>query len=100
MPSNETTTINVGFIADAEGDKFWIKNFEIQNYDFKEFVKLINITDSGDDQIQVEVNPPMSLAGNMTSIIVTLADLNQLNPKEEKYRIVVIVTANPLTDPA
>ena len=53
-----------------------IKNFEIQNGDFKDFVKLINLSVSGDDQLQVEVSPPMSLAGNMTSIIVTLADLN------------------------
>ena len=45
VAANKITTIKLGSIKDAEGDAFVIKDFEVQNLDFQEFVKLIQLTD-------------------------------------------------------
>ena len=45
VTANKITNIKLGSIKDAEDDAFVIKDFEVQNLDFQEFVKLIQLTD-------------------------------------------------------
>ena len=72
-----------------------IKALEVDNVYFRPYVKLFEQTDFKTPDLLIEVNPPVSLIGNHTSIIVVLADLNLENPKEQQYRIVVsVIEAN------
>jgi len=80
VDANLTTKINVGSIRDAEGDKILIKSFLVDNIDFRPFVKLVEQTNFVNPELLFEVNPPVSLIGNQTSILVVLADLNPYNP--------------------
>jgi len=57
-----------------------IKSFEVDNVDFRAYVNLVEKTDEDNLELMFDVNPPVSLIGNQTSILVILTDLNLYNP--------------------